>query len=81
MFIKFLCVSCGHKLKADAKLAGKRARCTRCSRSVTIPGPEANQGISALFVAARPPRQSFVNESVFSIWLGGVENPAWFNSG
>jgi hypothetical protein len=42
MFIKFLCISCGHKLKAAMELAGKRARCTRCSRSVTIPGPEAD---------------------------------------
>jgi hypothetical protein len=43
MFIRFLCICCGHKLKAPPELAGKRARCTRCSHSVTVPGAEVGR--------------------------------------
>ena len=41
MFIKFLCDCCGHKLKAPPGLAGKQAKCTRCSKAVVVPLPMA----------------------------------------
>jgi hypothetical protein len=41
MFIKFLCDGCGHKLKAPPALAGKHAKCTRCSKAVVVPLPMA----------------------------------------
>jgi hypothetical protein len=37
MSIKFICPECGHKLKAGDGLAGKRVRCTQCSRVVIVP--------------------------------------------
>jgi len=45
MFIKFLCFACGHKLKASPALAGKRARCTRCSQTVVVPRPHVTGSI------------------------------------
>jgi hypothetical protein len=45
MTIKFVCQQCGHKLKADDELAGKRVRCTRCSQVAIVPAPNvASQG-------------------------------------
>jgi len=39
MSIKFICPGCGHKLRAQEDLAGKRVRCTRCSRVTVVPVP------------------------------------------
>lgn len=39
MAIHFRCQACGHKLKADASLAGRRVACTRCHDVQTVPAP------------------------------------------
>lgn len=41
MSIKYLCPACGHKLRADAALAGMRARCTRCKQVATVPAGDS----------------------------------------
>jgi hypothetical protein len=54
MFIRFLCICCGHKLKAPPDLAGKRARCTRCSQAVVVPRPEAKRLVKETEPSQRP---------------------------
>jgi len=44
MSIKFICVKCGHRLKAYPDQAGKTCKCTRCGHSMPIPGPPALPG-------------------------------------
>src|SRR5580704_6351371 len=41
MKVKFLCVNCGHKLKANPADAGKPCKCTRCANVMTIPESSA----------------------------------------
>jgi hypothetical protein len=62
MAIRFLCFVCGHRLKAPPDLAGKRAKCTRCSHVVVVPMLEAT---------LVPPARASANE-VFCFGIGGV---------
>jgi hypothetical protein len=62
MAIRFLCFVCGHRLKAATGLAGKRAKCTRCSHVVVVPMVEA---------ALVPPVRTSASE-VFCFGIGGV---------
>lgn len=44
--VKFNCPTCGHRLKARVKLAGKRVACSRCKSRTAVP----------ISVASHPPR-------------------------
>jgi len=57
MSIKFLCATCGHKLRAGDALAGKRVRCTRCDRIAVVPAAAAPAQ-----AAPREPAASAVGE-------------------
>jgi hypothetical protein len=52
--IEFACPSCGKVLRADDAHVGKRAKCTGCGASVTVPAipPVARPSIRALVAAA-----------------------------
>jgi len=41
MSTKFVCVHCGHKLKAQPEAAGKSCRCPQCGQVMPIPGSDA----------------------------------------
>ncbi len=41
MSIKFICTSCGHRLKAFPDQAGKQVKCTRCGLVMTVPAAGA----------------------------------------
>jgi predicted Zn finger-like uncharacterized protein len=39
--VGFACPGCGHGLRAQAALAGKRVKCPRCGAAVSVPGIQA----------------------------------------
>jgi hypothetical protein len=48
MGIVFFCQSCGARFKVDARMAGKKGRCTRCHQLVAIPRAEELSSVLAM---------------------------------
>jgi hypothetical protein len=58
MSIKFACVHCGHHLKAAFEQSGKRCKCPRCRRTLTVPAPAPlPDSPPAAATASRGPRR------------------------
>jgi ribosomal protein L40E len=60
--IEFNCPFCKAGIKFDDEFAGKSAKCTACSRSLTVPSP-----VAAAVSDALPPAETLERETLFSI--------------
>jgi hypothetical protein len=91
MTIKFPCCSCGNKLKAPPALAGRRAKCPRCSHVVAVPRPKADQSpeltrilqapVSCALPDVAEPKSALALIPTRAVQLAGKEKVFWFGLG
>ena len=63
--IRVQCTSCGTRLKAPEKLAGKKTKCPRCKTLLVVPDPGASiESVAAEFLSSVKDTPSRVSNTV-----------------
>jgi len=57
MEFRFLCPSCGQKLKADEETAGRKVDCPHCGLEFRVPQPEPASPAPPADLPVEPPRE------------------------